>query len=63
MVVTRHISVKDGDILLLVGTVKGAFLLRSTGARSRWDLGGPYFAGHSVYAMAYDGRSGRRRLW
>ena len=63
MAVTRHITVKDGDVLLLVGTMKGAFVLRSNAARTRWEVGGPYFPGQSVYAMAYDGRAGRRRLW
>src|SRR3989441_8318500 len=58
-----HIHVKSGDVLLLVGTAKGAFLLRSTAERSRWEVGGPYFHGHAVYAMAYDGRNGRHRLW
>ena len=59
----RHIEVKNGDVLLMVGTVKGAFLLRSTAARARWEVGGPYFHGQAVYAMAYDGRHGRHRLW
>ena len=63
MVTARHLAVKDGDVLLLVGTMKGAFLFRSNRARSRWETGGPYFPGQSVYAMAYDGRAGRRRLW
>src|SRR5438093_486527 len=27
MVATRHVSVKDGDLLLLVGTTKGVFVL------------------------------------
>ena len=27
----RLLSVKDGDVLLLVGTMKGAFLLRGRG--------------------------------
>jgi len=58
-----HIQVKSGDVLMLVGTTKGAFLLRSTAERSRWDVGGPYFHGHAVYTMAYDNRAGRRRLW
>src|SRR5688572_28530255 len=58
----RHLSVRDGDVLLLVGTMKGAFLLRSNGARSRWEVGGPYFPGQSVYAMACDKRHGDR-LW
>jgi photosystem II stability/assembly factor-like uncharacterized protein len=59
----RHLEVKSGDVLLLVGTTKGAFLLRSTKQRSRWELAGPYFHGQSIYAMAYDDRAGRRRLW
>jgi photosystem II stability/assembly factor-like uncharacterized protein len=59
----RHVSVKDGDVLLLVGTMKGAFLLRSDAARTRWERGGPYFPGQAVYALAYDGRGGGRRLW
>ena len=59
----QYISVKDGDVLILVGTMKGAFVFRSSPARKRWEGGGPYFAGHAVYAMAYDGRKGRRRLW
>ncbi len=61
MVAIRHISVRDGDVMLLIGTTKGAFLLRSNAKRARWEVGGPYVPGHSVYAMAYDGR--HRRLW
>ena len=59
----EHLRVASGDVLLLVGTMKGAFLLRSTGKRARWDVAGPYFHGHAVYAMAYDDRAGRRQLW
>jgi photosystem II stability/assembly factor-like uncharacterized protein len=62
MPTTRHLSVKDGDVLLLVGTTKGAFLLGSRDRRS-WKPAGPYFPGHSVYALAWDGRRGRHRLW
>ncbi len=59
----RHLRMKDGDVLLLVGTVKGAFLLRSNSARGRWDVAGPYFHGLAIYTLAYDGREGRHRLW
>lgn len=59
----RHLQVKDGDVLLLLGTVKGAFLLRSRANRAKWDVAGPYFHGQAIYAMAYDGRNGRHRLW
>jgi tRNA A-37 threonylcarbamoyl transferase component Bud32 len=59
----RHLRVKNGDVLLMVGTIKGVFLLRSNAERRRWDVAGPYFPGHSIYALAYDGRAGRHRLW
>jgi hypothetical protein len=62
-VTARNLSVKDGDVLLLVGTMKGLFLFRSDAKRRRWDAGGPHFPGRSVYAAAWDGRGGRRRLW
>jgi photosystem II stability/assembly factor-like uncharacterized protein len=59
----RHVSPKGGDALVMVGTMKGAFLFRADASRARWQHGGPYFPGEAVYAMAYDGRAGRRRLW
>src|SRR2546423_1243734 len=59
----RHLQVKEGDVLLLVGTVKGAFLLRARPDRLRWEVAGPYFHGQAIYAMAYDHRQGRHRLW
>jgi len=63
MPAVRHVSAKNGDVILLVGTMKGAFVLRSNGARKKWDVGGPYSIGSPVYAMAFDQRQGRRRLW
>jgi serine/threonine protein kinase len=59
----RHTYVKKGDFLLLIGTVKGAFIFRSNAQRTRWEIGGPYFHGQAVYALAYDSRAGRRRMW
>ena len=59
----QHVHVRKGDFLLLLGTTKGAFILRSNVKRSRWEVGGPYFHGHSVYAMAYDNRGGQHRIW
>jgi serine/threonine protein kinase len=59
----RHLDVKNGDALLLLGTTKGAFLARSKPDRKRWEIAGPYFHGHAVYSLAYDNRNGRRRLW
>ncbi|HLN56994.1 MAG TPA: hypothetical protein VK416_00440, partial [Thermoanaerobaculia bacterium] len=63
MPATKQISVKNGDVLLLVGTMKGLFLFRSARARGRWEMSGPHFPGRSVYGVGYDARNGRRRLW
>jgi photosystem II stability/assembly factor-like uncharacterized protein len=63
MPATRHVSPRNGDVLLLVGTMKGAFVLRANKARKTWEAGGPYFPGSAVYALGYDGRAGRHRIW
>jgi len=63
MPAARQVNPKSGDVLLLVGTMKGAFILRSNKKREKWEMGGPYFPGSAVYAMAYDGRAGRHRIW
>ncbi|MGA7615759.1 MAG: exo-alpha-sialidase [Thermoanaerobaculia bacterium] len=60
---TKHVTPRRGDVLLLVGTMKGAFVLRSNGEREKWSVGGPYFPGSTVYSMAYDSRAGRKRIW
>jgi hypothetical protein len=52
---------RAGETRLLVGTMKGAFLFRRSG--SNWRLAGPSFPGQPVYAMAYDDRGGRSRLF
>ena len=52
-----------GDVMLMVGTTKGAFLLWSTADRKRWRVDGPHFPGESVYAMAFDSRAKRQRLF
>lgn len=59
----QHLHIHNGDVLLLLGTTKGAFLARSDAARKQWDVAGPYFHGHAVYSLAYDNRSGRHRWW
>jgi hypothetical protein len=60
---TRHLTPGRGDVLVLVGTMKGAFLFRAGKDRTQWEMAGPYFPGNVVYALAYDGRGGRNRLW
>jgi photosystem II stability/assembly factor-like uncharacterized protein len=59
----RRLRVRDGDVLVLVGTVKGAFVFRSGKDRRRFEATGPFFPGRAVYALAWDARAGRRRLW
>jgi hypothetical protein len=59
----HHVDPGSGDVILLAGTMKGAFILRGSTERRAWDVGGPYLAGNAIYAMAYDGRAGRQRIW
>ena len=63
MPVTRHVNPRTGDVMLLVGTMKGAFIARADARRRAWEIGGPYFPGEAVYATAFDARAGRRRIW
>jgi len=63
MKTTTVLKPKEGSAVLLVGTMKGAFLLCADASRKRWQVTGPHFPGHVVYSMAYDGRAGRRRIW
>lgn len=51
----------SGDLILMVGTVKGAFLFHSDRKRRDFKIAGPYFKGMAVFSMAYlpDGRSPR----
>ena len=57
------IDPQTARVVLLVGTIKGAFLISSDANRQKWEVSGPHFGGRVVYAMAYDGRAGRQRLW
>ena len=61
MPVIHTVNPQSGDLLLLVGTMKGGFIVRP-GAQGP-EVGGPYCPGSAVYAMAYDGRAGRHRIW
>lgn len=39
------------SVRVLVGTRKGAFILTSDGARQKWSVSGPHFAGWEVYHL------------
>lgn len=56
------ISVKDGNVALLVGTRKGGFLLRSSHNREKWKLEGPFLLGAIVHNMILDPRDGHTLL-
>jgi hypothetical protein len=51
------------ETVVLVGTTKGAFIARSEKGRERFRVDGPFLRGDTVYAMAFDGRAGRSRVW
>ena len=51
-----------GGIRVLVGTIKGAFILTADGARARWDVKGPLFGGWEMYHLT-GSPADPRRLW
>src|SRR5215212_9695590 len=63
MAETKRVDVKRGDVMLLLGTAKGIWVMRSDAARGTWEVGGPHFPGHKIYSLAYDPRKGRSRIW
>jgi hypothetical protein len=63
MLEIRQVTPRAGDVVLFVGTSKGAFLFASGPARRTWRRGGPWFAGRAVGALCCDARDGRVRLW
>lgn len=53
---------RSGKMALLVGTRKGGFLLRTSRARDKWKLEGPFFLGSIIHHMILDPRDGRTLL-
>ena len=60
MPATRPLNVRTGQVLLLVGTMKGTFLFASGPRRDKWEMGGPHFPGSPVYSLAHDASKGHR---
>lgn len=50
------------NILLLLGTAKGLFILRR-GGNGRWSIDGPHFPGLAVFSAFLDQRKGRNVMW
>src|SRR5688572_25816068 len=57
-----NITPSSGDVLLMVGTTKGVFLLHSNTKRQAWTVTGPHLGGEGVNAICFDGRAGRTRI-
>jgi hypothetical protein len=53
----------NNEILLMVGTAKGLFLLRGDGDKKSWSMTGPHFAGRAVYSAFLDQRKNRNEMW
>ena len=56
----ESLTARSGDVLLMVGTRKGSFLLSSDPSRQSWEVQGPYSAGGDVFHLTYDPRNGGR---
>lgn len=53
---------KAAGVAVLVGTRKGAFILRSDLKRRKWSLAGPHFLGAIVHHLVLDPRDGKTLL-
>ncbi|MFQ6028503.1 MAG: WD40/YVTN/BNR-like repeat-containing protein [Dehalococcoidia bacterium] len=53
---TQGSPARKGDVLLLVGTRKGSFILSGSQTRKSWDLSGPHHPGSDVFHLTYDSR-------
>src|SRR5712692_9758416 len=51
-----------GPVALLVGTRKGAFIVRSDRSRRTWKLSDPLFLGHIIHHLVLDPRDGKTLL-
>ena len=53
---------REGDVILLVGTRKGAFIFSADCDRSKWEMSGPFWPGSDIFHFVYDDRRSSR-LW
>jgi hypothetical protein len=50
---SARITPQSGDVVVTVGTVKGAFIFHSDRSRREFQIAGPFFKGQAVYSAAY----------
>ena len=48
---------RKGDVLLMVGTRKGAFVFSDDPGRRDWAITGPHHPGSDIFHLAYDSNS------
>jgi hypothetical protein len=53
METVERITPNSGDLILTVGTVKGAFIFHSDRSRRKFQIAGPYFKGLEVFSTAF----------
>jgi hypothetical protein len=53
METVERITPNSGDLILTVGTVKGAFIFHSDRNRRKFQIAGPYFKGLEVFSTAF----------
>ena len=53
----NSITPNCGDLIVIVGTVKGVFILKSDRERRQFEIAGPYFKGQAVFSTAYRNRA------
>ena len=53
---TLELNAKRSDVLLLVGTRMGAFLMAANASRIDWNVPGPHSPGYDTFHMSYDTR-------
>ena len=49
---------QKGDVMVLVGTRKGAFVITGDKSRKEWQISEPHSAGDDIFHIAYDARDG-----
>jgi photosystem II stability/assembly factor-like uncharacterized protein len=59
---THSVKPASGAVALLIGTRKGAFILRSDRSRRTWKLSEPMFLGHIIHHLVLDPRDRRTLL-
>src|SRR3954465_2696853 len=52
----------SGEVILLIGTRKGGFLLKGDSSRNQWKVSAPHYLGNIVHHMVLDPRDGRTIL-